>query len=237
MKRYEPWVRIARWPTPDWYFANGVYRFIKFVFTRPVRWASRLRVKGLENVPMEGALILAVNHFTWADPVLLGVPLKRPAFYLAKEALFRNRFMRWFLTSAGQIRVDRERGGNDVAFRHALDLLGSGGVLGVFPEGTRSRPGEVKRGKTGVARIALLSGAPVIPVAMTTDDFWPKGKAFPRFGQTVYLNIGKPMHFGKDPDGARDRETARKVTDDIMEEVARLLAEAREAKARGERWS
>lgn len=225
-----------KWPTQDWYYTPVGYRFIKTAFNGPVGWASRLRFKGSERVPASGPVILAVNHLTWADPVVLGVALKRPAFYLAKEALFRNKPMRWFLESMGQIKVERVAGSNDDALATAIGLLDKGLVVGVFPEGTRSRSGELKRGKTGVARIAAKSGAPVVPVALATSDFWPKGSALPKLGRTVYINIGTPVRYDLKPEDADDREKMRETTDDVMGRIKALLDEATAAQKRKEAW-
>lgn len=236
VRRREPKVRLVKWPTQDWYSTTVGYRFIKATFHGPVKWAARVRFRGAQNVPMDGPVLLAVNHFTWADPVVLGVALKRPAFYLAKEELFRNRSMKWLLESLGQIKVERVVGSNDDALATAVGLLEQGLVVGVFPEGTRSRGGELKRGKTGVARIAAKSGAPVVPVALATADFWPKDSALPKLGRTVYINIGAPVRYDLKPEDADDREKMRGVTDDIMGRVKALLDEAAGAQKRGERW-
>lgn len=236
VRRRDPKVRLVRWPSEDWYYAAAGYRFIKATFHHPVRLAARVRMKGIEYVPKTGGAILAPNHLTWADPVVLGVALRRPAFYLAKEALFKNKTMKWFLETMGQIKVERVVGNNDDALGTAVGLLDQGLLLGVFPEGTRSRGGEVKRGKTGVARIAARSGAPVIPVALATSEFWPKDSTLPKFGKTVYVNIGAPVRYDLKPSDADDRDKMREVTDDIMDRVRALLDEAHAAQARGEKW-
>lgn len=229
-------VKLVRWPTPDWDYTPWGYRFLKRTLERPLRWMWDVRARGVENVPLDGPVLLVPNHFSWSDPFAIGVALKRPAFYLAKESLFRNPVLRAFLEAHGQIKVDRHKGGNDPAVEKACELLGQGLVVGVFPEATRSRPGEVKRGKTGVARIALQSGAPVVPVGMTTDATWPKGRMLPRFRAGTYVNFGPPFRPKADPELAKDRAYARDLTDEIMGRVRVLLAEAERARERGERW-
>lgn len=228
--------RLKRWPTADWETAPWGYRFLKGNFVPFVSGVTRLNVKGRDRLPLEGPVLLAVNHFSWADPVVVSAALARPAYYLAKERLFVNKAARWFFTSMGQIPVNRQAGGNDDALQTATDLLAKGVVVGVFPEGTRSRYGELKRGKTGVARIAARSGAPVVPIAITTADFWPKHKALPKFGERVYMNVGEPMRFDLKPSDAEDRGLMRDVTDDIMGRIASLLDEASAAKAQGIEW-
>lgn len=237
VRKHEPWIRLKQWPTPDWEYTNGLYRFIKSSFHGSVWRAARIQAKGLENIPREGGVLLAVNHFSWADPIVMGAVLERPAFYLAKERLFRNETVGRLLEGMGQIKVDREQRGNQDALKQAVEALEQGLIIGVFPEGTRSRQGEVKRGKTGIARIAARSNVPVIPIALTTDDFWPKSAGAPRFGEPVYVNVGEPMHFDLKPQDVEDRQRMRDVTDDIMERIRELLAEARVARERGESWS
>lgn len=230
--------RLGRWPTPDWEYAHWFYRVIKGTLERPVLGFARVGVRGVENVPLEGGLVLAPNHYSYADPILLSGVLPRPAFYLANERLYRKRFSRAFFEANGQIMVDRTRpGANDEAIRYAADLVRRGFVVGVFPEGQRVKEtDEVQRGKTGVARIALASGAPVLPIAMTSREFWPKGQRFPRPGPPVLFNIGKPMRFPGGPEAADDKAVQRRVTDEIMAEVQRLLDEALAARGRGETW-
>lgn len=234
--RREPKVRLVRWATPDWYNTPVGYRFIKAGLEKPVEFVARIQHKGGENVPDSGAVILAPNHLTWADPVVLGVPLKRPAFYLAKEGLFRNAAMRWFLESMGQIKVERAVGGNDPAIETAVKLLDQGLIVGVFPEGTRSRDDFVKRGKTGVARIAARTGAPIVPVGLATYDFWPRNAKLPRLGRSVYVNIGKPVQYDLKPEDADDRDKMRDVTDDVMARVKGLLDEALAAQRANVKW-
>lgn len=229
-------VKLYPWKSEDWESTFFGYRFIKATFTHPVSWVSRLRVKGRENVPASGPVILAVNHYSWADPVLVGAALHRPAFYLAKEGVFRNVITRKFFEAAGQIKVQRDVGGNTDAVATAVNVLAEGRILGVFPEGTRSRPGQVRRGKTGVARIAALSGAPVVPIAVDAQDFWPRGRALPRLGTKVYVNIGEPMRLELKPTDSEDRERMRNATDEVMDRVRTLLDEAQRAKERGEKW-
>lgn len=231
-----PRLRLRRWPTDDWYHAHVGYRFIKTTFQYPVSWLARLHVRGRQHVPREGGVLLAVNHFSWADPVLVGAAIDRPAFYLAKEAVFRNPIAAQFFLAMGQIKVNRETGGNEDAIQTAVRALKEGLVIGVFPEGTRSRPGEVKRGRTGIARIAALSGVPVVPVAIDTQGFWPRGRKLPRLGDKVYVNVGEPMRLGITSADAEDKQRMRDATDDIMERIAQLLREAERAKEAGERW-
>lgn len=213
------------------------YRFIKTTFQLPVSWASRLHVKGREHVPDDGGVLLAVNHFSWADPVIVGAAIHRPAHYLAKEAVFRNPLAAQFFYAMGQIKVNRHVGGNDDAVTTAVQWVRDGHVIGIFPEGTRSRPGQVRRGKTGIARVAALTGAPVLPIAVDTQAFWPRGRVLPKLGEKVYVNIGAPMRLDLKPADADDRQRMREATDQVMDRIRDLLAEAVRAKEAGEPWS
>lgn len=232
-----PRIRLRRWPTPDWDATHVGYRFIKGTFQTPVTLTMRLHVRGAERLPRTGGVVLASNHLSWADPIALGAALDRPVFYLAKEAVFRNPVAARFFDALGQIKVDRQQGGNDPAISTAVKVLEQGRVLGVFPEGTRSRPGHVKRGKTGVARIAALSGAPILPIGVDAGDFWPKNRALPHLGARVYVNIGEPMHLDLKPDDAQDRVRTRQATDEVMDRVRSLYLEAVAANEAGEVWS
>ena len=236
VRRRDVKVRLKRWPTEDWYYTHPGYRFIKAFFHGPVNAVARMRVRGAANVPSEGPLILAINHLSWADPVVVGAAIHRPAFYLAKEGVFKNPAMRVFLESMGQIKVNRIVGGNDAAVDTAVELLRHGLVVGVFPEGTRSRPGHVKRGKTGLARIAALSGAPVVPIGCETGDFWPKERALPRWGRKVYIDVGAPMRLDLKPEDIDDRVRMREATDLVMERVRELYGNAVKAREGNERW-
>ena len=117
-----------------------------------------------------------------------------------------------------------------------MKAIGEGKIIGVYPEGTRSVPPDLLPFKSGAVRIALLTGAPLVPVGMATDRFWPRGKLLPRFGRRVYVAIGGPMTLGKDPDLANDREACHKMSEDLQAKVRALLAEATAARERKERW-
>ena len=228
--------RVRRWPAEDWEYAHVFYRFLKTFAEGPVKGVSRLQARGAENLPSAGPVLLAPNHLSWADPVLLSAAIHRPAFYLAKEGVFRHALTRWIVTATGQIKVDRTAGGNDAALTTAVDLLAQGLVVGVFPEGTRSRPGQVKRGKTGIARIAAASGAPVIPVGIDSGAFWPRGRALPKLGARAYISIGKPLRLDLKPDQIGDKVRMREATDEIMDVVRAHYRECVAAREKGERW-
>ncbi|HVM44897.1 MAG TPA: lysophospholipid acyltransferase family protein [Candidatus Thermoplasmatota archaeon] len=236
VRKYERRVKLRTWPSEDWLYSHVAYRFIKGTFQHPVSWASRLNARGGDKLPAKGGVILAVNHLSWADPIVVGASIHRPAFYLAKEGVFNHPVTRWLMHATGQIKVDRHKGGNEGAVGTAVELLSEGLVLGVFPEGTRSRPGHVKRGKTGIARIAALSGAPIVPVGCDTGAFWPRGRLLPKLGAPVYVNIGDPFRLDVKPEDTSDKERMREATDEVMDRIRALYLDAVAAREAGEKW-
>jgi 1-acyl-sn-glycerol-3-phosphate acyltransferase len=189
--------------------------FLTLVF-RP--WAE-----GTENVPREGPAIIASNHLSFSDHFFGPLPLPRRVTYLAKAEYFTGRGVKGLLSKAffrgvGQIPVDRAGGqASERALRTGLRVLSEGRLLGIYPEGTRTPDGRLYRGKTGVARLALESGAPVIPCAMVgTFEFQPPGKLRPRLTIRPGVRFGKPLDFSRYVGLESDRFVLRAVTDEIM---------------------
>ena len=222
--------------SPDWKRTHPGYRFLRVTLGPTSHFVGRIEKKGTANVPLEGAAILAVNHLSYADPVILGAALPRPLYFLGKSGAFKNPLIGAWFRAMGQIPVDRAAGHNDDAVTAILAHLANQRVVGIFPEGTRSRPGRVRRGKTGVARLAALSGVPVIPIGLDTGDFWPMHATLPRLGAKIYVNVGEPMPLSLAPSDAEDKQKMRDATDDIMERVKALLDEAVTAREEGVRW-
>lgn len=224
-------------PSADWKRGPRFYRFFYrwlYPFGLPL---MNVRARGQERAPADGPLILAMNHLSYLDPVLVGVALPRPVHWLAKKEVFNGPVWSWFFTQFGALSVDREAGQNRDVLDAAIRLLGEGRAVGVFPEATRQPHARaVGPTRSGVARLAYLTGAPVLPVGIASDAYYGRGKTIPRFGRRVYLNMGEPLHFPQDPALAEDAPTARKTTDVIMHEVRRLVDEAATARERRERW-
>lgn len=227
---------VARWPTEDWAFAHWFYRGLKASVESPLKRLVPIRWKGVENVPLTGGAVLVPNHFSYADPVVLGAVVPRPIWFLANEKLFEQPLLRSLVTATNQIKVDRPRGGNDAAVDAAAAVVRQGLLAGVFPEGARARDGEALRWRSGAARVALATGAPVVPIAMTTDRFFPKHARVPRFGEPVYINIGTPLRLPSAAGLAGDRDAARAAIVEIMARVTALLEEATAARDRDEPW-
>lgn len=205
------------------------YWLLKYVLLGPLlRLLYRPRVLGLENIPGDGPAILASNHLSFSDSILLPLVSKRRITFLAKAEYFHGKgikgfFQKLFFAGVGQVPIDRSGGkAADDALRTALGILSEGKLLGIYPEGTRSPDGRLYRGKTGVARIAIEAGVPVIPVAMIdTEKVQPPGARFPRI-MRVGVNVGTPLDFSRYEGMADDRFVLRSVTDEIMYELMQL---------------
>ena len=200
------------------------YWILKAILTPILRLLFRPWVEGLENVP-EGPAIIASNHLSFSDSIFLPLRVPRRITFLAKSDYFTGRSLKgrltaFFMRGVGQVPVDRSGGSaSEGALRSALKILGRGELLGIYPEGTRSPDGRLYRGKTGVARIALEAGVPVIPVAMiNTFEVQPPGKVLPHI-KRVGIRIGEPMDFSRYKGLAKDRFVLRSVTDEIMYEL------------------
>jgi 1-acyl-sn-glycerol-3-phosphate acyltransferase len=205
------------------------YQLLKYVVLGPIlKVFFRPWVQGLENVPEEGAAILASNHLSFSDSIFLPLKVPRRITFLAKADYFAGRgikgkLTKGFMKGAGQVPIDRSGGrASEAALRKGLEILGSGELLGIYPEGTRSPDGRLYRGKTGIARMALEAGVPVIPVAMiNTFDIQPPGQVVPRI-MRVGIRVGKPLDFSRYQGLEGDRFVLRSITDEIMYELMQL---------------
>jgi len=205
------------------------YWFLKFIAIGPLlRVLFRPRAEGAENIPTEGPAILACNHLSYADWLFMPLTLSRRVTFVAKAEYFntpgiKGWFQKQFFSGAGQVPIDRSgASAAEGALSSAKAILGEGDLFGIFPEGTRSHDGRLYRGKTGVARLALETGVPVIPVAVVgTDVVAPPGKKFGSFTRPV-VRFGKPLDFERYEGLENDRYILRSVTDEIMYEIMRL---------------
>jgi 1-acyl-sn-glycerol-3-phosphate acyltransferase len=205
------------------------YWFLKVFALGPLlRTVWRPWVEGLENVPREGPAIFASNHLSFSDSVFLPLVVPRRITFPAKIEYFtgvgmKGRLTALFFRGIGQVPIDRTGGrASQVALDAGLKLLQRGELFGIYPEGTRSPDGRLYKGKTGVARLALASGAPVLPVAMIgTDKMQPPGKALPKIMRPG-VRIGRPLDFSRYEGMEDDRFVLRSVTDEIMYELMEL---------------
>ncbi|MEV4812878.1 lysophospholipid acyltransferase family protein [Micromonospora avicenniae] len=205
------------------------YWLMKYVLLGPLlRVVFRPQVEGLHHVPATGPVILASNHLSFSDSIFTPLMVRRKVTFVAKAEYFTGKGIKGWLTkmffvSTGTIPVDRSGGR---AARAALDtqltVLRRGGIAGIYPEGTRSPDGRLYRGKTGVARLALESGAPVVPVVMlNADEIQPPGKLIPKIAR-VRIRFGTPLDFSRYRGLTGDRFVERAVTDEIMYELMEL---------------
>jgi len=206
-----------------------LYWLLKYILLGPwLRLIFWPRVEGRENVPDHGAAIIASNHLSFSDSIFMPLMVKRKVTFVAKAEYFTGKGLKGFIsraffTGTGTIPVDRSGGrAAQAALDTGLRVLREGKLFGIYPEGTRSPDGRLYRGKTGVARLALESGAPVIPVVMlNADKLQPPGKALPRL-MRPHIRFGKPITFERYAGLAGDRFVERAVTDEIMYEIMQL---------------
>ena len=193
-----------------------------------LRLLWRPEITGAEHIPAEGGAILASNHLSIVDSLFLPFMVDRPVTFAAKSEYFTgtrpiDRITSAYMRATNQLSVDRAqaRAGQDM-LESALGLLREGALFGIYPEGTRSPDGRLYRGRTGIGWLALNSGLPVIPVAMSgTDRVLPPGRRVPRVAR-IRITVGKPLTFEsyRDlPSAARQR---RAVTDEVMRSIQAL---------------
>jgi 1-acyl-sn-glycerol-3-phosphate acyltransferase len=200
-----------------------LYRLMKYVLLGPLlRMLWPTKVTGQENIPATGGAVLASNHLAVADSFFMPVRVKRMVTFPAKQEYFTEKgfkglLKKWFFTGVGQFPIDRSSGSAaQAALDTAIRLLREGRLLGIYPEGTRSPDGRLYKGKTGVARIVLEAGTPVVPVAMVgTEKVNPIGSKmwWPR---RLEIRFGKPLDFSRYEGLGGDRFVERSITDEIM---------------------
>ena len=200
-----------------------LYWLLKTVVLGPVlKVFFRPWVEGEEHIPDAGGVIFASNHLSFSDSIFLPLVVPRKMTFLAKADYFtgtglKGRLTKMFFTGVGQLPVDRSGGrASSAALDAGLKVLRAGDILGLYPEGTRSPDGCLYKGKTGVARMAIEAGVPVVPVAMiNTDKVQPTGTVIPKI-QRVGIRFGAPLDFSRYAGLEEDRFVLRSATDEIM---------------------
>ncbi|NBQ35745.1 MAG: 1-acyl-sn-glycerol-3-phosphate acyltransferase [Actinobacteria bacterium] len=185
----------------------------------------RPKVSGLRFVPSNGPVIIASNHLSFSDSIFMPLVVPRSVTFLAKSEYFTSPGIKGFIKkitfiALGQVPVDRTGGKrSEAALLTGLKLLSQDACIGIYPEGTRSPDGRLYKGRTGIARMAIESGAPVIPVAMfNTAEIQPTGQVVPKV-RRVEMVFGEPMYFTGD---STDQAVLRAATNQIMEKIAEL---------------
>ncbi len=199
------------------------YRLTKLILSPVLRAYFQVSSEGVENVPRKGPAIIAANHLSALDSAFIPLVVPRKITYVAKAEYFEKWYSRMIFNAWGQIPIDRSGGkASEGALRAALKVLEEGGVFGIYPEGTRSPDGKLHRGHTGVARLALATGAPVIPVGIRGSyEVMPKGARFPRRGK-VHVRFGRPRVYDLSRLTVPEKVAFRLVTDEIMYEIQQL---------------
>jgi 1-acyl-sn-glycerol-3-phosphate acyltransferase len=205
------------------------YWVAKYTLGMALKVVFRPWSRGRANMPRRGPVILASNHLSFSDHFFGPLPLPRKVVFLAKAEYFTGRGIKGlvskaFFSGVGQIPIDRTGGeASERALRSGLRVLAAGSVLGIYPEGTRSPDGRLYKGRTGVARLALESHAPVVPCAMiNTFEFLPSGSSRPQWRIRPGVIFGKPLDFSQYHGKESDRAVLRAVTDEIMQEIQKL---------------
>jgi 1-acyl-sn-glycerol-3-phosphate acyltransferase len=205
------------------------YWLLKWVLIGPLlKMVFRPLTEGADNVPDTGPAILASNHLSYADWLFMPLTLPRRVTFVAKTEYFtspgiKGWFQKKFFSTAGQVPIDRTGAtAAEGALSAAKRILREGGLFGIYPEGTRSHDGRLYRGRTGVARLALETKVPVIPIAVVgTDLLAPPGKKFGTITRPV-VRFGRPLDFSRYEGLENDRFVLRSITDEIMYEIMRL---------------
>jgi 1-acyl-sn-glycerol-3-phosphate acyltransferase len=202
-----------------------VYQALKSFLIPILTLLFRPKVTGLRNVPQSGPVIIASNHLSFSDSIFMPLVVPRKVTFLAKSEYFTSPGIKGFIKkitfiALGQVPVDRSGGRrSEAALLTGLDLLASGACMGIYPEGTRSPDGKLYKGRTGIARMAIESGAAIVPVAMfNTAEIQPTGKVVPKV-QRVEMIFGEPLYYTGD---TSDLKVLREITDEIMNKIQEL---------------
>jgi 1-acyl-sn-glycerol-3-phosphate acyltransferase len=205
-----------------------IYELLHSVVPPVAKAVWRPAVHGLDRVPATGGVILASNHLSFADSVVIPIVVPRKVVFLAKSDYFTGAGLggavqrAWF-EGLGMLPVDRDdtRAALD-SLDTALEVLSRGEAFGIYPEGSRSRDGRLYRGRTGVAHLALTAGVPVVPVGLRgTEELQPVGARWPRLAK-VHVAFGEPIDFTGRYDGVPAGRARREATDEIMAAIAEL---------------
>ena len=205
---------------------SALYTLGKLVVAPPVRLLWRPKVSGLSNIPADGAVILAANHLSVVDSILVPIVCPRPVYYLAKAEYFEHPVIGPLLTGLNNIPVNRTGGREALqAIDAAAPVLKAGKVLGIHPEGTRSPDGRLYRGRPGTVKLALETGATIVPVGLIgTDKIHAIGARLPRIASCTVI-FGEPMDLSPYETEPANAKLLREATLRMMRQIAKLTGQ------------
>ena len=207
----------------------GSQAWVGRALTAPLRkvWLDVTHV-GRENVPTEGPVVLAANHLAFIDSLLVMYSLDRPVSFLGKAEYLDHPIARRLFPMTGMLPLDRTGRRSRVTLRRVQEILADGGIVGVHPEGTRSRDGLLNPGHSGVAQMALQGSAPIVPIALVgTDIVQPVGSRIPQFRGSVEIRYGAPIGMGEWAANRRTRQARNELTEEVMQSIASLSGQQR----------
>ncbi len=196
----------------------------RMVLTPPFRFFWRITTEGSQNVPSAGGAIIAPNHISVLDSFFVPLAVGRRMTYVGKAEYMDDWKTKWVFPAIGMIPIDRAGGdASQRALDAAAGVLEAGELFGIYPEGTRARNGKLHKGHTGLARLSLRTGAPIVPVGIIgTDQVQPPDAKFPAPFRRVHIRFGRPITVDKYADRESDRMVLRQITDEVMFEIRNL---------------
>jgi 1-acyl-sn-glycerol-3-phosphate acyltransferase len=208
--------------------AGNAQGFFRALLTPPFRFLWKITTEGLEHVPASGGAIIAPNHISVLDSFFVPLVLPRRITYVGKAEYMDDWKTRVLFPAMGMIPIDRSGGDSaQRALDAAAEILEAGELFGIYPEGTRSRDGVLHRGHTGMARLSLRTGAPIVPVGIIgTDEVQPPDARMPAPFRRVHLRFGRPVDPGRYAGRSDDRLVLRQITDEVMFEIRALSGQA-----------
>ncbi len=204
--------------------AGELQPLFRAVLTPPFRFLWRVTTEGLENLPETGGAIIAPNHISVLDSFFVPLSLPRRITYVGKAEYMNDWKTKWLFPAMGMVPIDRSGGDSaQAALDTAAEVLNSGELFGIYPEGTRSRTGKLHKGHTGVARLALRTQVPIIPVGIIgSNEIQPPDARMPKPFRRVHIRFGPPIDVSRYADRAGDRLILRQIADEIMYEIRKL---------------
>ncbi|MFH1514738.1 MAG: lysophospholipid acyltransferase family protein [bacterium] len=200
---------------------NFVYWLAKTVVRTVFILFSRTQIVNERNVPSEGGLLLVCNHISHLDPPMVATTCRRMVYFLAKKELFMGFIVGWFMRNSGQVPVHRGKGKD--AVDAAVDLLNKGRCICIFPEGTRSRTGEMMRPHTGIVVIASQVNVPIVPILVEgTFKMMPPKAKFPKLFSKMRITYGEPFYLTEEEKDLNSKEKMRETADMIMSRIRTL---------------